>query len=65
VPQDIREYNEMYTALSELILFAGFIAETTTFITGSAEDDDDLLVRVPSIEKCRGKCRRKNKWVME
>jgi hypothetical protein len=43
---------------SELILVTGFVAETTTFIIESAEDVNDLVVRVPSIEKCSGKCRR-------
>jgi hypothetical protein len=38
------EHN-IYTAMSELILFAGFVPETTTFITECAEDDNDLVVK--------------------
>jgi U3 small nucleolar RNA-associated protein 10 len=37
--------SDLYTALSELTVFAGFVAETTTFITECAEDDNDLVVK--------------------
>jgi U3 small nucleolar RNA-associated protein 10 len=30
--------------MSELILLAGFVAETTTFIAECAEDESDLVV---------------------
>jgi hypothetical protein len=35
----------LYTCLSQLGLFAGFVAETTTFIAECAEDESDLVVK--------------------
>lgn len=37
--------NIIYTCAPKLIVFVGFVAETTTFIAECAEDENDLVVK--------------------